>query len=189
MMAIVVRLANPQVSLIRVLRNEMSLFVYSLGYGLTAFAFVVMHRQAGLVGFAALLMPVLLLHGFLVIFARRVHAHGEQTAAFQRERESLLQKAVEASETERRRIARDLHDGVVQNLAGSAFALAAKAAELKSNGEQADAEILELMEHSAQETRAAMKDLRTLIIELAPPTLRREGLHAALVEILSTLKR
>src|SRR5207302_6170684 len=52
-----------------------------------------------------------------------------------------------------------------------------------------DPEVLELMEHSAQETRAAMKDLRTLIIELSPPTLRREGLHAALVEILSTLKR
>ncbi|TMB90774.1 MAG: sensor histidine kinase [Chloroflexi bacterium] len=189
MLITVVRLANPQVPITTALRSEFSAFPYSLGYGLAAFAFVVMHRQAGVAGFIALLMPVFLLHGFLINFARRVHAFDEQRAAYQKEREELLQKAVEASETERRRIARDLHDGVVQNLAGSAFALAAKAAELKSNGEQADAEILELMEHSAQETRAAMKDLRTLIIELAPPTLRREGLHAALVEILSTLKR
>ncbi len=34
-----------------------------------------------------------------------------------------------------------------------------------------------------------MKDLRTLIIELAPPTLRREGLQAALLEVLREMKR
>ena len=187
LLVVVVRLTNPQASLLRALAS--SQYVYSLGYGFAAFGFVVMHQQAGVIGFSAMLVPVLLLHYFVILFARRVHAYEEQRSAYQKEREELLQKAVEASETERRRIARDLHDGVVQNLAGSAFALAAKASELKNNGEQADPEILELMEHSAEETRAAMKDLRTLIIELAPPTLRREGLHAALVEILSTLKR
>ena len=45
----------------------------------------------------------------------------------QRQRETLLQHAVDASDTERRRIARDLHDGVVQDLAGVSFALAAAA--------------------------------------------------------------
>ena len=34
-----------------------------------------------------------------------------------------------------------------------------------------------------------MKDLRTLIIDLAPPTLRREGLEAALLEVLRDIKR
>jgi signal transduction histidine kinase len=34
-----------------------------------------------------------------------------------------------------------------------------------------------------------MKDLRTLIIDLAPPTLRREGLQAALLEVLAEIKR
>ena len=36
----------------------------------------------------------------------------------QDEREGLLRRAIEASDVERRRIARDLHDGVVQDLAG-----------------------------------------------------------------------
>ena len=36
-------------------------------------------------------------------------------------RERLLRTAIEASDAERRRIARDLHDGVVQDLAGAAF--------------------------------------------------------------------
>ena len=40
-------------------------------------------------------------------------------------RERLLLAAVDASDAERRRIARDLHDGVVQDLAGTSFALSA----------------------------------------------------------------
>src|SRR4051794_26902211 len=42
----------------------------------------------------------------------------------QRERERLLQQTIEASDLERRRIAADLHDGVVQDLAGVAYSLA-----------------------------------------------------------------
>jgi two-component system NarL family sensor kinase len=41
-----------------------------------------------------------------------------------RERERLLRRAVEATDTERRRIARDLHDGVVQDLAAAMRELA-----------------------------------------------------------------
>ena len=44
-----------------------------------------------------------------------------------RDRARLLERAADASESERRRIARDLHDGVVQDLAGTAFALSATA--------------------------------------------------------------
>ena len=45
----------------------------------------------------------------------------------QRDREGLLVKAIGASEIERRRIAGDLHDGVVQQLAGISYSLAAAA--------------------------------------------------------------
>ena len=46
-----------------------------------------------------------------------------------RARERLMERAVDSSEAERRRIARDLHDGVVQELAGTAFALSGSARE------------------------------------------------------------
>ena len=42
------------------------------------------------------------------------------------ERELLLHQALEASDVERRHIASDLHDGVVQDLAGVAYALSAQ---------------------------------------------------------------
>ena len=189
MLAMVIRTANPRVSLTRIVRGQVSDLPYSVGYGLAVFAFVIMHDEAGTVGFAALMVPVILLQGFLVVFARRVHTYEQQRETHQKEREELLQRAVEASEAERRRIARDLHDGVVQNLAGMAFTLTATASQLRDQDTEGESEsLVEVLEQSAVETRAAMKDLRTLIIEIAPPTLRREGLHAAMLELLQTLR-
>lgn len=185
----VIEIAESQPPIIRVLQRWLSRLPYSIGYGLSAWTLLLMYRQVGIVGFVALVIPVLLLQGFLVLFARRVQAYEAQQAAHQKEREALLQQAVDASEAERRRIARDLHDGVVQNLAGMAFTLTATASEMKEkDGVNGNAGLLELLETSAEETRAAMKDLRTLIIEIAPPTLRREGLHAALLEVLRTIE-
>ena len=185
----VIVIAESPPRLTTVLLRWLSRLPYNIGYGLSAWTLFIMYRDAGVFGFAALVIPVVLLQGFLVLFARRVEAYEAEQAAHQKERESLLQQAVDASEAERRRIARDLHDGVVQNLAGMAFTLTATASELKDKGDlNGNAALLDLLENSAEETRAAMKDLRTLIIEIAPPTLRREGLHAALLEVLRTIE-
>lgn len=185
----VIELAERPPGFATVLQRWFSRLPYSIGYGLSAWTLVYLYRHVGVVGFVALVIPVVLLQGFLVLFARRVEAYEAEQAAHQKEREALLQQAVDASEAERRRIARDLHDGVVQNLAGMAFTLTATASEMKEKGDRnGNAGLLDLLENSAEETRAAMKDLRTLIIEIAPPTLRREGLHAALLEVLQTIE-
>jgi signal transduction histidine kinase len=189
LIAAVLKVSDPTMSLVALVRSQLTLLPYSVGYGLAAFTFVAMHSAAGAIGFTALLLPMILLQGFLIVFARRVQAYEAQRAAHQKEREELLQKAVDASESERRRIARDLHDGVVQNLAGMAFSLMATATKMKhETSTDGESELIGVLERSAEETRLAMKELRTLIIEIAPPTLRREGLHAALLEILQTLK-
>ena len=185
----VIELAERPPGFSTVLQRWFSRLPYSIGYGLSAWTLVYLYHHVGVVGFVSLVIPVILLQGFLVLFARRVEAYEAEQAAHQKEREALLQQAVDASEAERRRIARDLHDGVVQNLAGMAFTLTATASEMKDKGDvNGNGSLLELLEASAEETRAAMKDLRTLIIEIAPPTLRREGLHAALLEVLRTIE-
>ncbi|MDQ6846820.1 MAG: sensor histidine kinase [Candidatus Dormibacteraeota bacterium] len=104
------------------------------------------------------------------------------------ERQVLLERVINASEQERRRIARDLHDGVVQRLAAVTFSLSALARRLTSGGgSRAPAASAPDVEHAAGETRAAMRDLRTLIVEIAPPNLHAEGIDNALRDLLEPL--
>jgi len=98
----------------------------------------------------------------------------------QRERESLLQKALEASDVERRRIASDLHDGVVQDLVGVAFALGGAARRSDITPESA-----QLLEQSAEDVRVSIKALRSLLVEIYPPNLFEEGLVPALTDLLA----
>src|SRR5215213_7255217 len=100
------------------------------------------------------------------------------------ERERLLRRAVEATDTERRRIARDLHDGVVQDLAAASFALVGATAQAKARGH---AEEAEAMEGGAQALRRGIRSLRTLLVEIYPPSLHRAGLPAALRDLLDPL--
>jgi two-component system NarL family sensor kinase len=94
-----------------------------------------------------------------------------------RERERLLRAAVDASDAERRRIARDLHDTVVQDLTGTAFALSAAA---RDGG--ADARSLET---TASSIRGSLRSLRSLLVEIHPPDLRTTGLAAALGDLVA----
>jgi signal transduction histidine kinase len=186
----VILVSTPTADIRRVLRNSLSVLHYNIGYGLASFTWLTMEQFHGAGGFAALLAPTILLQVYLVQYAHRVQRHEEQRDAFQKEEKRLQELLLEASEAERRKIARDLHDGPVQSLAGMAFALSAQASELKSEPAASAGrdDLIEVIEQSADATRGAMRDLRTLIIELAPPTLRREGLQAALLEVLSEIK-
>jgi signal transduction histidine kinase len=96
-----------------------------------------------------------------------------------RERERLLQHAVDASEVERRQIAADLHDGVVQDLAGVAFALSGAALQAEPDDRGSG----ELLEASAAQVRSSIKALRTLLVDIYPPSLEQEGLQSALSDL------
>jgi signal transduction histidine kinase len=102
----------------------------------------------------------------------------------QREREALLVHALEASDVERRRIASDLHDGVVQDLAGVAFSLTGAARDPST-----DSATSELLERSAGTVRSGVTSLRSLLVEIYPPNLEEEGLGAALAELLARAER
>lgn len=95
----------------------------------------------------------------------------------QLEREVLLNRAIQSSDRERRRIAQDLHDGVVQDLAGVSYALAAAS----RRDEPATSEELEL---AGDRVRASIEALRTLLVEIYPPDLAEEGLGAALADLV-----
>ena len=101
------------------------------------------------------------------------------------EREALLLRALAASDTERRRIASDLHDGVVQDLAGTSYALAAAADRIDG---QAGPEVAEALRDGARHTRRSIRQLRSLLVDIYPPDLHRAGLAAALSDLVAPLE-
>jgi signal transduction histidine kinase len=78
---------------------------------------------------------------------------------------------------------------VVQRLAAVTFSLSALALRLapSGNGSSKGATAVPDVEKAAGETRAAMRDLRTLIVEIAPPNLHAEGIDNALRDLLEPL--
>jgi signal transduction histidine kinase len=96
----------------------------------------------------------------------------------QMERELLLHRSLEASDVERRRIATDLHDGVVQDLAGVALQLAAAA----DAGDGEDGRVA--MANAAGSLRHSITSLRSTLVEIYPPDLADAGLAAALADLV-----
>jgi signal transduction histidine kinase len=96
-----------------------------------------------------------------------------------REREALTWRALEASEGERRQIASDLHDGVVQELTGIAYALSATARQ--PTVAAADVEPL------AASVRDSIRSLRSLVVDLTPASVEEQGLLPALQELVRRL--
>jgi two-component system NarL family sensor kinase len=94
-----------------------------------------------------------------------------------RERAALLRRALEASDLERRHIAADLHDGVVQDLTAVSLSLAAAGRRLDGG---ADPAIVGELGRSAEIARRSVGTLRTLLVEVYPPDLAAHGLPAAL---------
>ncbi len=95
-----------------------------------------------------------------------------------RARERLMERAIDSSEAERRRIARDLHDGVVQELAGTAFALSGAAREPSVSGE-----LRSDLLSASEALRRTLRQLRSLLVEIHPPGLNASGLGAALEDL------
>jgi two-component system, NarL family, sensor kinase len=94
------------------------------------------------------------------------------SAAVQRSREQI----VTAREEERRRLRRDLHDGLGPTLTGIAFQADAVRNLLTNNPDRAT----ELLDALRSETTAAIADIRRLVYGLRPPALDELGLLATL---------
>lgn len=101
------------------------------------------------------------------------------------QREVLLQKAVDASADERRRIAGTLHDGVVQELAAGAFAIAGAAERASTLDDVTLAQDLRL---AAGTVRGSIGGLRSLLVDIYPPTLATAGLSAAINDLAGSLR-
>jgi two-component system, NarL family, sensor kinase len=131
-------------------------------------------------------LPILLL-GLLLLALVQIPLAWAMARGLERgraDRERLLQRAVESSDSERRRLARDLHDGVVQDFAGLAMSLSGAADQAETAGASDAADSLR---DGANRTRAGIRQLRTLLVEIHPPNLHATGLEPALSDLLAPL--
>jgi two-component system NarL family sensor kinase len=103
----------------------------------------------------------------------------------QEQREALLERAVEASTDERRRIAGTLHDGVVQELAGASFVVSSAAARAAAIGQD---ELADHLRDAAATVRRGITGMRTLLVDIYPPSLETSGLVVALEDLTSSLE-
>jgi signal transduction histidine kinase len=103
-----------------------------------------------------------------------------------RRRQGELQVASEEVSTrERRNVARDLHDGVVQELVGTSFLVEGARASLSAGDtRRADS----LLDQMGESVRSSVQALRSTLIVVYPPTLAEDGLAQALDDLAQPLR-
>ena len=132
-------------------------------------------RATVLVGLAALVVFGVAVLPLSLRLARQVEgAH--------RERERMTQHALLSSELERRRIAQDLHDGVIQDLAGAGLVLPLVAERVKeSRSSPKDGDLLTRLHDLVT---LNVQRLRSLMAEVYPPDLTGAGLRPAIENLV-----
>jgi signal transduction histidine kinase len=135
-------------------------------------------NRAVLAGSAAAL-ALLVLAGVFWYRGKRRSQEVKLQAEVIRERERGLAAVFDATEEERRRIARDLHDGIGQQLGGLQFGLEAIRSSLQNLPEQESriTALTEVVEDSARE-------VRNLSHQMMPRVLNEGGLLPALEDML-----
>jgi len=135
---------------------------------------------AVLAGLAVLLLsPVataLLAAGDAAVTKGLLGSGREELTARIGELETSRARVMDAAETERMRIERDLHDGAQQRLVSLAMELGRAKAKFGTDPEGAEA----IVSQAHEEAKAALAELRNLVRGVHPPVLSDRGLDAAL---------
>jgi two-component system, NarL family, sensor kinase len=126
--------------------------------------------------FGGIVVSSLLL--FMVLMLPLLWALLDRLRRARDQREQLLRHAIDASEDERRRIAADLHDGVVQELVAASLEVARAADDLGQ----------ERLRAAAAAVRGSVGGLRTLLVDIYPRNLATAGLPAALADLATGVR-
>jgi two-component system NarL family sensor kinase len=129
--------------------------------------------------FAPVLVVALLV--FAVLLVPLVWGLARRLRRAANDRARLLEESIDVSDRERRRIAADLHDGPVQQLAGLAMHLSAQAI----RGGEGDGSAA--LGDAAEAVRSSVRTLRSAIVGIYPPNLDAEGLGQALSDLTARL--
>ncbi len=132
------------------------------------------------VGLGALVILQMIQFPLMWILARRLTKRD-------REKAELTRYALDATGAVSRRIAGDLHDGVVQDLVAINYSLISNSSTLKAISPLLPSQSLaNEIDQAGAATRRAIQSLRSMIVDIYPPSLHEEGLERALTDLLAT---
>jgi len=124
------------------------------------------------------------------LWMREAERTVEREADLSEEREELLHEALVASDRERRQLASDLHDGVIQLVSAVTLRTATLARGLRREGGQTPERVaaaVEGLDRITVDLQAVTTDLRGLMGTLAGDEIERDGLTGALSSLLVPL--
>ena len=157
-----------------------------LGADLTAPGFLMLAIASPLVGLAALAWLPWMIGALARLDIAVAHAmlgptEGDRLGRRVTELASSRSRMVDATEQERRRIERDLHDGAGQQLVSLAMTLGMAKEKFGTDPEAARA----LVDEGHQEAKQALATLRNIVRGISPAILSDRGLGAALSAVVA----
>ena len=123
---------------------------------------------------AALAVLTLIQVPIAILLALRV-------ARYRRDRERLLQRALDVSDIERRRIAREVHDGAVQDLIAISYTVEGAAA-------RAEPPLDASLRDAAVGTRRTIRSLRSMLTSIYPVEVSEGGIAEGLADLVEVLR-
>lgn len=141
-----------------------------------------LQKRKIVIGSLAVVILLIIVSGYLFYNRYKLRKEKELDAELIKQQELRNKAIIEAEERERVRIAKDLHDGIGQQLAAVKLNMNAMEGELAGNTVQQ--ERLKALEHLVDET---LKEVRAVSHNMMPNALIRKGLAAAVREFIDNI--
>jgi two-component system NarL family sensor kinase len=123
----------------------------------------------------------------VLLFAGFLWALGRLNLRWVRRQQLALdERSLAVTERARRRVARDLHDGPVQDLVGVSYVVDGVLQTLRSG--RAAPEVERLLEGAATSVRSSIRSLRSVMVEVYPRSVHDRGLAAAIDDLAQPVR-
>ena len=120
------------------------------------------------------------------VSARQLSSDGDVPGVDAQTQAAIRSASVEAQETERHRLAREIHDGPAQALANAIIALEFVERAIRAGGEGSTARAQEEVERIKSTLREGLTEIRRFIFDLRPTMLQDRGLVATVEHYIAT---
>lgn len=141
-----------------------------------------LQKRKIIIGSLAVVILLLITSGYLLYNRYKLKKQRELDEELIKQQELRNKAIIDAEERERIRIAKDLHDGIGQQLAAVKLNMNAMEEELAENTDQQ--ERIRVLEHMVDET---LKEVRAVSHNMMPNALIRKGLAAAVREFIDNI--